>query len=79
LEKQTFSYQFLLFTKQIKIRFLSASRRIEMTTMFGQGLGRGNADASRPRFPSQSTRQGLCHFDGAERLRNLFYDNALNN
>jgi len=79
LEKLAFSFQFWLFKKQIGIRFLSASRRIEMTAMLGQGLRRGRADASRPLFPSQSPRQGLCHFDGAERLRNLFYDNALNN
>ena len=60
----------LLFKKQIEIRFLPT---VEMTTMFGQGLGRGKADAKRPLFPSQSSRQGLCHFDGAKRLRNLFY------
>jgi len=70
-EKQASSFQFLLFKKQIEIRFLPT---VEMTTMFGQGLGRGKADAKRPLFPSQSTCQGLCHFDGAKRLRNLFYD-----
>jgi len=81
-EKQAFSFQFLLLKKQIEIRFLSASRRIEMTTMFGQGLGRGKADAKRPLFPSQSPCQGLCHFDGSaiwRRLRNLFYDNVFKN
>jgi len=66
----------LAFQKQIGIRFLPT---VEMTTMLGQGLGRGKADAKRPLFPSQLPRQGRCHFDGAKRLRNLFYDNVLNN
>jgi hypothetical protein len=77
LEKQAFSFQFLLLKKLIEIGFLPT---VEMTTMFGQGLGRGKADAKRPLFPSQSPHQGLCHFDGSaswRRLRNLFYDNFL--
>jgi len=51
-----------------------------MTTMFGQGLRRGRADAMRPLFPSQSPRQGLCHFEGSaiwRRLRNLVCDKVL--
>jgi hypothetical protein len=76
LEKQAFSFQFLLLKKLIEIGFLPT---VEMTTMFGQGLGRGKADAKRPLFPSQSPHQGLCHFDGAKRLRNLFYDNVFKN
>jgi hypothetical protein len=79
LEKQAFSFQFLLLKKQIEIRFLPT---VEMTTMFGQGLGRGKADAKRPLFPSQSPRQGLCHFDGSaiwRRQRNLFYDKVFKN
>ena len=70
-------FHFLLLKKQIEIRFLPT---VEMTTMFGQGLGRGKVDAKRPLFPSQSPRQGLCHFDGSaswRRLRNLFYDKVL--
>jgi len=75
LEKQAFSFQVLLLKKQIEFRFLPT---VEMTTMFGQGLG-GEEDASHPLFPSRSPRQGLCHFDGAKRLRNLFYDNVFKN
>jgi len=50
LENQTFSFQFLLFSKQSENRFLLT---VEITTMFVQGLMRGKVDVSPPLFPSQ--------------------------
>jgi len=40
-KKTLFTFHFLFFAKQSENGFLSASRRIEMTTMLDQGIRRG--------------------------------------